>query len=162
MSRALPARAIPTRPDELTPEWLTAALRSRGVLRAARVSGCTSEILGEGEGFVGTIVRLRLTLDRPERDAPASLIAKLPTGLRQNKALGEMGGAYEREIRFYEELAASVPIRTPRLFYSDFDPNPLAGREERVVAFLERWPGWLIRLLMPLFRWLSTSMKRIS
>jgi hypothetical protein len=151
---------IPSRPDELTREWLTSALRSRGVLRKAAVSGFTSEILGEGEGFVGTIARIRLSLDPPEPNAPRSLIGKFPIGVGQNKALGELGGAYEREIRFYEELGERVPIRTPRLYYSDCDPNPFVGKEERVVAFLERWPAWLIRLVMPLFRWLSARSRR--
>ncbi len=160
MKPSLPALSIPTRPEDLTPAWLTSALRSGGVLDRAAVVRFSSEILGEGEGFVGTIARIRLELDRPEPDAPASLIGKFPISVDQNKAIGEMGGLYEREIRFYRELAARVPIRTPRFYYGDYDPNPLSGREERVVAFMERWPTWLVRLLMPVFRWLSAHSRR--
>ncbi len=161
-TRALPAPAIPAQPVELTAEWLTGALRPSGLLsEGTRVTGVEHELLGKGEGFVGTIVRLRLQLDRPDPKAPASLIAKLPTvSLTGNRAVGELAGAYEREIHFYQELADRVPIATPRCYYADMDPNPLAGREPAVVAFLDRLPVWLIRLLLPFVTWLAGLSRR--
>jgi hypothetical protein len=146
---ALPPPSIPESADELTPEWLTAALRARGVLQGARVKDVRREILGEGEGFIGQIVRLHLRLDRPEEGAPDTLIAKLPIGLDQNRALGELLGAYEREIRFYEELAGEVGLRSPRCYYAAMDPNPFAGREERALRLFQRIPTWLLRFLLP-------------
>ena len=160
MSGALGERTIPTRPEELTPEWLTSALRSSGTLRDARVVGFESERLGVGEGFVGTIARIHLRYEPAEAGAPASLIGKFPIGLEQNKALGEQLGAYEREIRFYREMAHRVPIRTPRCYYADLDTNPMTGREEQVVKFLDRWPVWLIRLFMPIIQWLASHSRR--
>jgi hypothetical protein len=160
VARKLPALTIPTHPDELSPEWLTAALRERGVLREARVVDVRAETLGEGAGFVGTISRLHLTLDPDQAGAPRTLISKLPIASAQNKAVGELGGAYEREIRFYAEVGAGVSIPIPRCYYSARDPNPMSGREEGVVRFMDRWPEWLIRLLLPFFQWLSTKSRR--
>lgn len=160
MAKALPSLTIPTTPEELSAGWLTAALRAGGVPASTRVASFASERLGQGEGFVGTIVRLHLRWEPPHPSAPATAIAKLPISLARNKALGELGGAYEREIRFYRELADRVPIRTPRCYYGDFDPNPLTGREEAWVRLLERFPGWLIRLALPLFQWLSARRRR--
>jgi hypothetical protein len=157
---ALPPPTIPGDADELTPEWVTTALRARGVLKSARVTELRKEILGEGEGFIGQIVRLHLRLDRPEAKAPATLIAKLPIGLAQNRALGEMLGAYEREIRFYEELASDVALRSPRCYFSAMDPHLLAGREERALRLFQRIPTWVLRLLLPLLLWLSGRSKR--
>lgn len=161
MSR-LPAipRAIPEHLDELTAEWLTQTLRECGVLRSARVREARAEVLGEGEGFVGQIVRLHLELDAAEAGVPATLIAKLPTQLAQNRALGELLGAYEREIRFYTELAGEVRLRTPRCYYAAMDPNPLAGREEAVLRFVERVPTWALRLLVPLSMRVSRRSRR--
>jgi len=157
---ALPPPTIPQHLDELTPEWVTSALRARGVLENARVTELRKEILGEGEGFIGQIVRLHLQLDRPEPGAPETLIAKLPIGLAQNRALGEMLAVYEREIRFYEELAGDVPLRTPRCYFSAMDPHPLAGREERALRIFQKIPTWVLRLVLSLLLWISGRSKR--
>lgn len=153
-------RAIPQTLEELTPEWLTGALRASGLLREARVETVDAQVLGEGEGFVGRIARLRLRLDRREDAAPRTLIAKIPTPVRQNRVGGEMLGAYEREIQFYRELAGCVAIRTPRLYYADMDPSALSERGPSIVRFLERLPRLLLRLLLALFAWLARFSRR--
>jgi hypothetical protein len=157
---ALPAPEIPQSLEELSPEWLTSVLRARGILTGSRVVSRETEILGEGEGFVGQIVRLSLDLDRPEPGAPASLIAKLPIGLGQNRQLGEAIGAYDREIRFYNDLAEQVPIPKPICYHAVMDPNPMAGREDAILSFFDRLPRWLVRLLVPFGMWLATKSTR--
>jgi hypothetical protein len=128
-------------------------LRERGVLTRSRVESFDQDSLGEGEGFVGTLARVRLRFDVPEPGAPQTLIAKFPIGNRMNRRVGEMLGAYEREIRFYEELAGEIDLATPRCFYSAFDPNPIEGREQEALDFLERFPPWLVRLTLPILLW---------
>ncbi len=158
MTKALAAPHIPTSAAEITPEWLTSALRARGILSDASVVGIRTEVLGEGEGFIGEIIRVHLELDRPEPGVPPTLIAKLPTGLRKNRALGELLGAYEREIRFYDELASDVDLRTPRCYFSAMDPNPLGATDEqaqRALRLLSRIPVWILRILYPVFLWLA-------
>lgn len=159
---ALPAPEIPRRVDELTPGWVTAALRAGGRAREARVVRVERESLGAGEGFVGQIVRLHLSYDREPRaaDCPASVIAKLPIHVDQNRRLGEALGAYEREIRFYTELAERVPIAKPRCYHASMDPNPMAGREREILEFLDRLPRWLVRFLLPLGMWLAARSRR--
>jgi len=159
-SQTLPPPEIPQGIDELGPEWVTQALRAGGFLGAARVVGVENEILGEGEGFVGQIVRLRLRYDEPAPGAPASLVAKLPIRLDQNRQVGEALGAYEREIRFYTELSERVPIPKPVCFYAAMDPNPLAGREAESLDFLDRLPRWLVRFLAPFGLWLASKSRR--
>lgn len=151
---------IPQTVQELTPAWLTQVLRAGGTLREASVIDVSSEILGEGEGFVGQIARLRLTLDRSEPGAPETLIAKIPTPVEQNRAGGEMLGAYEREIHFYRSLAPEVAIPTPRLFHAEMDPNPAANYAVGIIRFLERLPWWLLRLLVAFFQWIARFSKR--
>ena len=65
--RALAAPAIPNSLAEVTPEWLTAVLHGRGVLKHTTVTGFRSQRLGEGEGFVGSLARLCLELDPKDR-----------------------------------------------------------------------------------------------
>lgn len=115
---------IPNRVEELTPEWLTEALRSGGVLGAgARVVSVEAERLGEGAGFIGQLFRLRLTYEGDAGDAPATLIAKTPTLDEGSRAVALMYGLYEREYRFYKELAAEIAFRTPRCYYADGDAD---------------------------------------
>ena len=54
------ALPLPATPDEMTPAWLTAALREGGVLTWAEVSQAAWEIIGEERGFTGVLARLRL------------------------------------------------------------------------------------------------------
>jgi hypothetical protein len=151
---------IPAQPSDVTPEWLTAALREGGLLSLASVIGMKSQPLGVGEGFVGSLARVQLELDQPERGAPASVIAKFPIDDETNKGIGESFGAYEREIRFYRELAPRLPIRTPRCYYGAFDPNPFEGRELEIVRWMDAVPRWLAALLIRIGMWLGNQSQR--
>ena len=151
---------IPERVEDLTPEWLSLVLRERDVLRGARVSSARHELIGDGEGFVGVIARLFLELDPPGSVGPRTLIAKLPTPVAQNRVLGELLGAYEREILFYEELAPELPLRVPATYYTAFDPDVGSRYQEQIVGLMDRLPVWLIRRLMPLARWVAGRKKR--
>ncbi|MEE9280703.1 MAG: phosphotransferase [Myxococcota bacterium] len=119
------------------------------------MTSVSADVIGAGEGFVGEIARLRLELDPPEPGAPRSLIAKLPTRNRSNRALAQLGAAYEREVRFYQELADEVPLRTPRVYHADCDPTPGARYGERIARGVDALPGWLLWPLVLLAVWLG-------
>ena len=82
------------------------------------------------------------------------MIAKLPTPIAQNRVLGELLGAYEREILFYEELAPELPLRVPATYYTAFDPDVGSRYQEQIVGTMDRLPVWLIRRLC---RWRAGS-----
>ena len=112
---------IPAQVSELTPEWLTEALRSSGIIAGSRVAAAEAAPIGAGAGFIGEIARVFLRYDTPEPGAPATLIAKLPTTDPQRALMSNVARFNEREIRFYQSLAADSRIRTPRCFYSAMD-----------------------------------------
>ena len=122
----MPNLTIPAGPEELTPNWLTDALRAGGVISEAKVTSFQKEILGEGAGFMGQLARVKLQYDIDAPDAPRSLIAKLPSNMPENRAVADAFRFYEREIRFYEQIAGEVELRTPHCYYSDMDVE--AGR----------------------------------
>lgn len=113
--------AIPGSPQELTTDWLTRALRETGSINNATVTSFDRKIIGEGVGFMGELAQVRLHYDRPEEGAPQSLIAKFPSNVPDNREVGDTFRFYEREIRFYEEIADQVELRTPRRYYSAMD-----------------------------------------
>lgn len=155
------ARAyIPESLAELTPDWLTEALRESGVLREVRVTRVESQLLGVGQGFIGEVARLTLHYDEKEDGAPETLIVKLPTSTRTNRGLGNLGGLYEREIRFYREMRDDVRLRTPKHYYSALDEALGARYAAGITRFIDRLPGVLLRLLLRLFTWLAGVDKR--
>ena len=117
----LEQKTIPAGPQELTPEWLTQALRSTGVIGLERVTSFEARDVGEGSGFIGVVSRVALEYDAPSKGAPASLIAKFPGASEGGREIGNLFRFYEREIRFYEEVAPEVELRTPRRYYSAMD-----------------------------------------
>ena len=150
-------RFIPERLDDLTPEWLTMALRQGGHLpEAGEVTSVEREVLGEGEGFMGDIARLRLSYAGGE--GPATVVAKIPR--LENRAVGELIGIYERESCFYEELAGYVPVMLPHLYFSDFDRNARPERQEKVKGLANHAPDWLLPRLTRVALWAANRTNR--
>ena len=113
---------IPATMDEVTADWLTQALRSSGVLREARIVSVEHVRVGAGVGIMGELSRATLTYDRETPGAPGTLIAKIPTADPGGRAIGQMLGYYEREIRYYRDVSAENVVATPAHYYHDMDP----------------------------------------
>jgi Phosphotransferase enzyme family len=105
-------------PVALTPQWLSDALASTGVLDGTRVSEV--RIAPVGTGQMCDSVRLTLTFDGPA-PAPPTIIAKLPAADESSRQTALALRNYEIEVRFYQVLAPVLPIRTPRILYADID-----------------------------------------
>ena len=117
----MPDLQIPHSAERLTSQWLTEALASTGVITSSTVTSFNSERLGLGQGFVGQIVRLGLTYDSGEDGAPQSIIAKFPsTDPAIRSVLNELR-LFEREVRFYKEVAPLIELSTPRCYYGATD-----------------------------------------
>ncbi|MDE2934196.1 MAG: phosphotransferase [Chloroflexota bacterium] len=150
-------RFIPERIEDLTPEWLTTTLRQGGHLgSAASVTSAEREILGEGEGFMGDIVRLKLSYEGGA--GPASVVAKMPR--LENRAFGELVGVYERESCFYEEFSHTVPVALPRLYHSDFDRNAVSDRQKGTLSLANRLPKRLMPRVTRMALWAAGRRKR--
>ncbi len=115
--------AFPSSTDELTPAFLTGALRSTGTIGAdTTVAEVHHETIGEGVGIMGQLARLTLRYGGPATGAPGSVVVKLPSHLPENRAVGEHFRFYEREGRFYEQIGGKVEVRTPRCYWNHLDP----------------------------------------
>jgi hypothetical protein len=117
---------IPQSVDEVTPEWLTAALREAGVLTGGRVVEATSARVGREYGFTGVVRRIRVRYEDATRDKPADGAGRGCLGFAQERDPARMCRHYERcarEERFYREIGASF---VPRVCYSAADE--ISGR----------------------------------
>ncbi|MBK8560348.1 phosphotransferase [Candidatus Amarobacter glycogenicus] len=112
---------LPPSIESLTPEWLTAALRNGGALPEGSVTSFGHEIIGEGIGFIGTVARLKLQYSGAGPEAPATAIAKLPSEDPGSRMVGVAFGLYEREVRFYSDLAGDCGLPAPKPYFSHYD-----------------------------------------
>ena len=110
---------IPESAADLTATWLSEAL-GRTVTQV-RVITDDTEDAKEVKGVVGQMARLSLTYDAAQTDAPSSLVAKLSAAAPAARAEYHALHVYEREVRFYEQFARQIELRTPRCYYSDID-----------------------------------------
>jgi len=113
-------RTIPVAdtPKALTPTWLTAALTASRVLDGGRVIDTRFHPIGTGQ--MCDCVRLNIRYDRPTH-APSTIVAKLPAADETSRATAKSLRSYENEVRFYQQLAPELPIRTPQAYYADID-----------------------------------------
>ncbi len=111
--------AIASTPEALTADWLTRALRAgASVPSGATVVGVEATAVGTGQ--MCDSLRLRLDWDA-EGTVPPTVIAKLPAADPTSRATAKSLRNYELEVRFYQELAGALPVRTPQCLYADID-----------------------------------------
>lgn len=104
---------VPRTLADLTPEWLSEALDTT-------VVDADVTPIAEGEGFMGRLARVRPTY-AAGASGPSSMVAKIPTDDPGSVAIGQMLQVWEREARFYLELAPRLPVRTPACHYAGGD-----------------------------------------
>ena len=96
---------IPSGLQALTTDWLTRALKQNGVINSASVVSFDTKIIGAGAGFMGELGQVKPQYDKTEPGAPRSLVAKLPAAAPENREVAMFFRFFEREVRFYEQIA---------------------------------------------------------
>ncbi len=111
---------MPAGPEAITPAWLTAVLRDGGDLDGSSVVASVEVAsIGERGGVNGETARL--LLDYEGVPGPASLIAKFPAPRDGALGVATFQRWYEREVRFYRELAPEGVIATPRRYFAELE-----------------------------------------
>ena len=72
---------------------------------------------------MGELTRVFLSYDRPEKGAPQTLIAKFPTNDLKLRAALAVNRLYEREVRFYQNVASQIKMRIPHCYFSTIDES---------------------------------------
>ena len=123
---------IPARSKDISADWLNEVLHSSGFLMGANITALQHEPSGVGECFVSDMARLTVAYDQDAPHLPKIMIAKLPTSYEPGRAFAMQYNLYEREVRFYTEVAPKSPMRTPGLIYGEAD-----SENQRYVLLLE-------------------------
>ena len=109
---------FPTMPDEMTGEWLTQILRDADVIKDGRVDSFEAKPIGGVKGALGQLFRVNLTVEPVDTLAPQTLIAKFAPADAEWRMNFHHAGFFEREVRFYRELAEEVTLSVPDCYYS--------------------------------------------
>ncbi|MEM7144172.1 MAG: phosphotransferase [Verrucomicrobiota bacterium] len=126
--------STPSSIDEVTPEWLTDALAQEGHLTNGKVVGTKVREIGAGIGFLSRVACVSLEYDHPEPDGPSAVVVKLEPDAGTLRDLSDEVHAFEREIRFYREVAPLSPIRLPQCYHAATEPTQVLVMEDLTFA----------------------------
>lgn len=100
-------------PDDLTAEWLTS------VLDAGTIAELSVERIGTGQ--MSACYRVHLTY--ADGSGPASLVLKVAATDTVSRQTGLSLGLYEREVRFYREIAPRLAGPVAPCYHAAFDAS---------------------------------------
>lgn len=101
--------------DRIDADWMTTALRTAGVLGDHSVTSIHREPCGTGQ--LADSFRFTLEYDSPGA-GPATLVGKFPSDDPASRDFGRRSGYYRNEIRFYEEIVATLSVAVPAPVYA--------------------------------------------
>jgi len=108
----------PLHPEEITAEWINFALREGGTIKKSTITDIKKDTIGGGKGFLSSVVRAELNYDNPESGAPCSVVVKIQPENESFRNFGNQVHTFEREIRFYNNIAKNIDLRLPEVFYT--------------------------------------------
>lgn len=110
-----------TSPKEISAQWMEQALAAGGPAEASAIEAVEVEVLDEANAM-GTLCRCRLIGKGDSAPSPASVMVKLPGDLGPTfRFFAKWFATARREYSFYRHFAAKTPVRSPVLYYADFD-----------------------------------------
>ena len=113
---------LPAMPEGITPEWLTQILHEGGTLAPdTEIVEIAREPVGEGVGMMSELLRLIPTYGGNKGDAPSSIIAKYPSQIPANREIATTYNFYEREVRYFAELAPLTTAACPNTYFTHID-----------------------------------------
>ena len=131
LAAALSEKARPIRDEatELTPAWLTMALKERGNLPAGvEVSSFEHLNLGEGRGYAGKTLKIYNVKYTGPTELPSVFVMKIPNYMMETIDWGktifsmcDLG--FRQENQFYARMHAKHPIPLPKMYWIGEEPN---------------------------------------
>ena len=113
---------FPSKPEDVTPQWLTRQLRRCGQLTGGDVESVEWEPIGTGQ--VGDSARFHLKYQGGRAgEGPSTLAGKFPAADETSRRTAVMMGLYRKEVGFYRDLATQLSVRVPRVFASDLSDD---------------------------------------
>jgi len=101
----------------ITPDWMTAVLRSSDTIDAAtEVTAVQSQDLAASGGLLSELFRVTMTYVGGQ--GPATAVVKLPIDDETQRFTADVLGFYARELAFYDQIAPGAPFNAPAIYGS--------------------------------------------
>lgn len=121
-TRILTGTSLSGLPEALDADWISAALGT-AVCGDEGVTAVEVERVGSDRGHLGSSFGVSLTYgDRPA-GAPSRVVVKLPALTEASRGVASRGALYEREYRFFAELASRTDAGAPHCFAAAYDAD---------------------------------------
>ena len=125
---------IPSAMSEVTDQWLIEKISGHPDFANKAIKSIERKTVGEGIGQVGEFNQVMVETEGGEQ---TKLFLKLRAPIEGMHAVALRYKMYEKEVRFYNELAAQTDVRTPKVIYADYEPET-----ENVALLMEYMDGW--------------------
>jgi hypothetical protein len=113
---------FPTSPEAVTCEWLAGILSAGAVIESGQpIEDLRLQPIGQGAGMIGSVTRVAYTVTGTGR--PGSLVVKSAGTSETNRGVAQTFRLYEREVRFYRELAPALSGMVPDCYFAQIDPD---------------------------------------
>ncbi|HKX77406.1 MAG TPA: phosphotransferase [Novosphingobium sp.] len=120
LKQDLAVRPLPIVIEEITPEWLTAALRTR-VAEATVVGMQILEVIG------GTCTKVRLQLELNEAARRAGIAERVVLKGGFEKHSRQFPHRHELEVRAYRDVLPALELPSPACFFAEYSQDQLQG-----------------------------------
>ncbi len=109
--------AFPDHVRDISAPWLASVFG----FEPEQIGSIKLEPMGEGVGFTSEVCFV--SVDGPADDQmPGRIVAKQCTDYPAAAKMSVDLQLFEREARFYAEIAPTLAVRTPRCYFADFNP----------------------------------------
>ncbi len=125
---------IPRSVASLSEAWLVNTLVEQGRYQAGDIKSIKTHPMGEGIGQTGEFCKVLVKTDSGQEDLMFLKLRAPIEGMHQVALRYKM---YENEVRFYKELASKLEVRTPEVFYTDYN-----SETQNVALLMEFMEGW--------------------
>ena len=105
--------------DEITADWLTQVMSSKG--DDVVVESFVRRPVGEGVGMMALIELVDLTYSKGS--GPATVVVKLATTNEANRGVAATFDIYRREALFYRDVADVTAAATPAVYFADAEDS---------------------------------------
>ena len=114
---------IPEDSSCINAAWLQQAMLAGGEKDFPALRDVRVEEIGVGVGTTAQLLRCHLIYDQQSLALPQSIIIKMHSHDPKARRLNNLLSIYWREYAFYHNIQPYAPLRTPRLWYSDFNQH---------------------------------------
>lgn len=127
-------QTLPGRIADISLDWLREATNGHAAFTDDPVRSFRSRPIASGIGQMGEFALIDVEL---ASGATRRLFAKWQTPVDSMNEVARTYRMYEREVRFYQQLARRIPVRTPDVYFAHYDHD-----SHRVGLLMEAFDGW--------------------